>query len=128
MGSMTRIQAISPEVSPTTMAQVWDLWRSEMAQGNKLLGMAKAMREECDKAVDERGQMKQEYRERRGTLASGADQLVSDHRVGGFKIMSDAKADALWFSKRAVMYSTEAAAHLAAAAEWRAYYDQMLRA
>lgn len=126
MGSMTRIQAITPSVDPMTRQKVWDLWREETTEGNKLLGMAKAMREEADRVVDERGEMKHEYRLRRGVNgAPPAETVIADHRLGGFKVTQDAKADWMYFSRRATMYSTEAAAHFAAAANWMAYYHEM---
>lgn len=125
MGSMTRIQAITPQVDAHTKDQVWNLWRQETTQGNKLLGMATAMRLEADKAVDDRARMKAEHRERTGAVQDGPAQVVADHRLGGFKVTQDAKADWMYYTRRALMYSTEAAAHFAAAANWMAYYNEM---
>jgi hypothetical protein len=122
MGSMTRIQSITPSVDPMTKQKVWDLWREETTEANMLLGMAKAMRLEADKAMSERAEMKDEYRQRPG----GSENLViTDHRLGGFKAVQDAKADWLHYMRRSTMYSTEAAAHFSAAANWMAYYHEM---
>ena len=125
MGTMTRIHSVPLDPTSATLDSLEHTYQDHMREGAKLLNLAALMRREADKCVLERSEMKESYRDTRDTQLPGVDQMISDHRAGGFKIMKDAKDDWLYYTRRALTYSQEAAAQFAAAAAWMQYIDRM---
>lgn len=126
MSSMTRIHPVPLDPTAATLESLEHTYQDHMREGAKLLQMARDMRLLADTCIDDRGRLKEEYRAKfSGAGTAGAAQMIADHRVGATKVVQDAKTDFTYYTRRAMVYSGEAATHFAAAAAWMQYIDRL---
>lgn len=126
MSSMTRIHSVPLDPTSASLDTLEQTYQDHMREGAKLLKMAREMRLLAEQCIDDRGRLKDEYRATRvGADVESAEQITADHRLGGTKVMQDAKTDFMYFTRRAMVYSGEAAGQFSAAAAWMQYIERM---
>jgi hypothetical protein len=122
---MTQIHPVSLDPPTQSLIHIEHMYQDHMREGARLLKLATHMRKEADKCVTERGELRDEYRASRDALPDSVDELHADMRFTATKVSQDAKGDWLYFTRRAMTYSSEAAAQFAAAAAWMKHIEHM---